>query len=60
MQLARLAGAARVIAVDPIANRRELALKLGADVALDPTEGDGDAGLAIRRLTRTDAVPSAP
>jgi threonine dehydrogenase-like Zn-dependent dehydrogenase len=40
-----------VIAVDPIAARRELALSLGADVALDPREGDGDAGLAIRRQT---------
>jgi threonine dehydrogenase-like Zn-dependent dehydrogenase len=51
VQLARLAGAARVIAVDPIAARRQVALALGADDALDPRAGDGDAGLAIRRLT---------
>jgi threonine dehydrogenase-like Zn-dependent dehydrogenase len=51
VQLARLAGAARVIAVDPLTNRRELALRYGADLALDPTADDGDAGLAIRRLT---------
>jgi len=51
VQLARLAGADRIIAVDPISNRRELALTFGADVALDPLEGDGDAGLAIRRWT---------
>jgi threonine dehydrogenase-like Zn-dependent dehydrogenase len=51
VQLARLAGAARVIAVDPLANRRELALSYGADLALDPRDGDGDVGLAIRRLT---------
>lgn len=51
LQLAKLAGAHRVIAVDPLANRRELALALGADDAIDPTAGDGDAGLAIRRLT---------
>jgi threonine dehydrogenase-like Zn-dependent dehydrogenase len=40
-----------VIAVDPIAARRELALSLGADIALDPLKGEGDAGLAIRRQT---------
>lgn len=51
VQLARLAGADRVIAVDPIPARRNLALAFGAEVALDPREGDGDAGLAIRRLT---------
>ncbi len=51
VQLARAAGADLVIAVDPIAARRELARSLGADVALDPREGDGDAGLAIRRKT---------
>lgn len=34
----RAAGAYPVIAVDPIAERRELALKMGADYALDPTD----------------------
>ncbi|MDQ2683867.1 MAG: zinc-binding alcohol dehydrogenase, partial [Chloroflexota bacterium] len=51
VQLARLAGASQVVALDPLANRRELARAFGADVVLDPTEGDGDAGMAIRRLT---------
>ena len=32
----RLAGAAPIIAVDPIKERRDLALKLGADFAFDP------------------------
>ena len=36
VQLARLAGARRVSAVDPVPSRRELALALGADEALDP------------------------
>lgn len=31
---------ARIIGVEPIEMRRELALKLGADIVLDPTEGD--------------------
>ncbi len=34
----RAAGAYPIIAADPIKERRELALSLGADVALDPTE----------------------
>lgn len=40
VQLARAAGAVPVIAVDPIKERREKALALGADYALDPTEPD--------------------
>lgn len=60
VQLARLAGAAEVVAVDPIANRRDLAMAFGADVAIDPAGVDGDVGLAIRRLTRHDAPPAAP
>lgn len=51
VQLAKSAGADKVIAVDPIAARRELALGFGADAAIDPREGDGDAGMAIRRWT---------
>ena len=38
-QLARLNGA-RVTVVDPVAARRELAVRLGAAVALDPTRDD--------------------
>ena len=38
VQLLKAAGAYPVIAADPIEERRELALKLGADYALDPTE----------------------
>ena len=36
VQGARIKGAARIIAVEPIRYRRELALKLGATTALDP------------------------
>lgn len=49
VQLLKLAGARPIIAVDPIASRRELALQLGADIALDPTKVD--AGLEIRLAT---------
>lgn len=46
----RAAGAHPVIAVDPIESKRALALKLGADYALDPTE----AGFVERVKTLTD------
>ncbi|MGC4105793.1 MAG: zinc-binding alcohol dehydrogenase [Thermomicrobiales bacterium] len=53
-QLARLAGAAQVIVVDPIAARRDLAIVNGADIAIDPASvADGDTGLEVRRLTGT-------
>lgn len=58
MQLAKLAGASQVVAIDPLANRRELALRFGADHVLDTTEEAGDTGLAIRRLF-ADAAPPA-
>jgi threonine dehydrogenase-like Zn-dependent dehydrogenase len=48
VQAARAAGA-RVIAVDPDAHRREVALAHGAADALDPT--GGSAGEAIKALT---------
>jgi 2-desacetyl-2-hydroxyethyl bacteriochlorophyllide A dehydrogenase len=40
VQIARLEGAGFVVAVDPIAGRRELAVDYGADLALDPTACD--------------------
>lgn len=51
VQLARLAGASMIIALDPLENRRALAREYGADIVLDPTADGGDAGLAIRKLT---------
>jgi threonine dehydrogenase-like Zn-dependent dehydrogenase len=48
VKMARLSGADRVYAVDPLANRRELALKYGADEAFDP--GEGDVPLKIHQL----------
>ncbi|MCU1351175.1 MAG: Zn-dependent alcohol dehydrogenase, class [Acidimicrobiales bacterium] len=40
VQGARLAGASQVIVSDPVAERRTLALELGATMALDPTVDD--------------------
>jgi threonine dehydrogenase-like Zn-dependent dehydrogenase len=44
VKMAALRGA-RVIALDPVPYRREIALRLGADAALDPTAGDADAAV---------------
>jgi S-(hydroxymethyl)glutathione dehydrogenase/alcohol dehydrogenase len=49
IQAGRLAGAARVIAVEPVAAKRELALRLGATDALDPGTGEPMAD-AVRGL----------
>ena len=51
VQMARLAGADKVIGVDLIEARRKVAEALGADVALDPRENDGDSGMSIRRIS---------
>lgn len=40
LQLARIAGATTVIAVEPRAHRRDAARRYGADVVLDPADGD--------------------
>jgi S-(hydroxymethyl)glutathione dehydrogenase/alcohol dehydrogenase len=40
VQGARIAGASRIIASDPLAERRERALTFGASDIIDPTEGD--------------------
>ena len=50
VQFARAAGATPVIAADPVAERRETALKLGADYALDPTAPDFAA--RVKALTQ--------
>lgn len=48
VQGARLVSAEPVIAVDPVAWKRELALRLGATHALDP--GESDASEAVRAI----------
>lgn len=49
VKLARLMGAAPIVALDPLPAARARALAAGADVALDPTEGDVAA--AVRAAT---------
>ena len=49
----RAAGAVPVVAADPVASRREIALASGADYALDPT--DPAFASEVKRLTRGGA-----
>jgi len=57
VQIAKLAGAEPVIAVEPFGNRRAAAEACGADVVFDPT--GCDAGLEIRRATNNRGVDVA-
>jgi scyllo-inosose 3-dehydrogenase len=52
--LARAAGAAQVIVVDPLQGRRDLAEKLGATLTLDPTQVD--VSQAVSEVTRGNGV----
>jgi S-(hydroxymethyl)glutathione dehydrogenase/alcohol dehydrogenase len=49
IQGAKLAGASTIVAVDPLAHRRELALKFGATHVVDP--GEGDVAAQVRAIT---------
>lgn len=57
IQGARIAGAGRVIAVDPVATKRTVALQLGASDVVDPADGDPVA--QVRDLTRGRGVDVA-
>lgn len=49
VMLGKAAGACPIIAVDPVAERREYALKMGADYALDPN--DENFAKTVKQLT---------
>ncbi|MDF2596127.1 MAG: alcohol dehydrogenase [Clostridia bacterium] len=40
LQLAKMAGASKIILSEPVAEKRELAIKLGADIAINPLQED--------------------
>ena len=57
VQLARLAGAAFVAAVDPVARRRDAAASVGADLVIDPTAEN--AGDALKKATGNRGIDVA-
>ena len=56
LQLARLSGASRVALVEPVAGKRELAQKLGADVCIDPLTQDVQAVLDANGMPHINCV----
>ncbi len=56
LQLARLAGAARTALLEPVASKRDVAKKLGADICIDPLHDDVNAALASAGMTWVNTV----
>lgn len=56
LQLAKLSGAAKIVAIEPVAEKRAHAEKLGADVTIDPTAEDVAQALAAHGITQLDTV----
>lgn len=65
LQLVKLAGATRIISIEPLAHKRAKALEMGADYALDPTAADfGEQvkavtdGLGFQSIIEASGSPS--
>lgn len=56
LQLAKLAGAARLILVEPIAEKRALAEKMGADLCIDPFAEEVETVLFREGIMRINTV----
>ncbi len=56
LQLARLAGAARTVLLEPVEAKRKMARRLGADLVIDPIHEDVKAVLARSGVGRIAAV----
>ena len=56
MQLAKLKGAAKLILIEPIVAKREIAKTLGADITIDPITEDVSTVLQENGITRISTV----
>lgn len=56
VQLARLAGAARVALLEPVAGKREIGARLGADLCIDPLHEDAGEALRAGGMTWLNTV----
>ena len=56
LQLAKLAGAAKVALLEPVENKREVGSKLGADVCIDPVKEDVKERLAENGMDWVNVV----
>ncbi len=56
MQLAKLSGASKVALIEPVLSKREVALKIGADICIDPFTQDVKEELAKNGFNRLNVV----
>lgn len=56
LQLAKISGAGKLIAIEPLAEKRKLAKSLGADITIDPTIGNVKTILAQNGIVQVDVV----
>ncbi len=56
LQLAKLEGASKVALFEPVEAKREVALKMGADIVINPIEQDAKAALAEAGFDRVNVV----
>lgn len=56
LQLAKLSGAGKLIMLEPVAEKRKIAEKLGADLCIDPIENDVKKVLIENGIKRISAV----
>jgi L-iditol 2-dehydrogenase len=56
LQLAKLSGASTLITVEPIQGKRDMALKLGADIVIDPFNQNIEEILSIHNIKYIDAT----
>jgi len=56
LQLAKLSGAGKLIMLEPVAEKREIAKKLGADLCIDPLSEDVKGVLAQNGIDRISCV----
>ncbi len=56
LQLARISGAAKLVLLEPVAAKRDMASRLGADIIIDPVRKDVEAVLAQSGVKQLDVV----
>lgn len=56
LQLAKLSGAGKLIMIEPVAEKRELCKKLGADICIDPINEDAQEVIKNSGIERISAV----
>lgn len=56
LQLAKISGAGKLILIEPVEEKREMAKKLGADICIDPINEDVKVVLAKNNIHRVSSV----